>query len=34
MSHKENLEVIKYAKKELSRFFKDYGFSPDEIKQF
>ena len=34
MSHKENLKVIEYAKKELNRFFKDYGFSPDEIKQF
>jgi len=34
MTCKESLEAVEYAKEELSSFFKRYGFSPDEIKNF
>ena len=34
MTCKESLEAVEYAKEELSRFFKRYGFSSDEIKNF
>ena len=34
MSHKDSLEVIEHAREELSRFFKQYKFSPYEIQEF
>ena len=34
MEYKNNLKVIEHAREELSRFFKTYGFSGDEIKEF
>ena len=34
MSDKQDLEVVEHAKEELSRFFKQYDFSPYEIQNF